>query len=653
VAGKLLDYALAYAKGGFSVLPLHSPADGACSCRRPGCDSPAKHPRLAHGLTDATLDEPTIRRWWAQWPEANVGLAIPDGYVVVDVDIPEASVALNGHDMPTTATAKTGRGWQFLFRTSTPVRPKVGVLEHVDLRGPGSYVVAPPSRHMSGADYVWLLAPREGIADAPAWVLEAGARAPVALADDGAPIPPGERNATFTRMAGAMRHQGMTATEIESGLLAVNGRTGASPLPVDEVASIARSVARYAPGERGPVVVLSAQQREALGRQTRTLFRSGREVVDEVPASWRYVVRPWIARGMVTELDGKPKAAGKTTFLLHLVRAVLDGAPFLGEPTERTPVVYLTEQSRSSLAPTLRTLGLDRDELAILSWPDAAGTSWPSIVAAALEEVDERGAGLLIVDTVGQFAGIRGDGENDAGAALEAMSPLQAAVAERDLGIVVSRHDRKSGGDVAESGRGSNAWTGAVDCVMALRRQLNPARPTIREIEAISRRGDVPAEPVVIELAEGRYTVLGSTGAVAFDEAQTKLADYLTGQPEPRSERDILGDLESERLTRSTLQRARDALMASGALERVGAGKAGDPYRYQVASLPNGSGQTLPPVSGVPSLSALHVGVGQTDIGPHRPPQSDPAAAGFARYLDESKGGMWAALDAVRDGPAS
>jgi hypothetical protein len=40
------------------------------------------------------------------------------------------------------------------------------------------------------------------------------------------------------------------------------------------------------------------------------------------------------------------------------------------------------------------------------------------------------GAGVLIVDTVSQFAGLRGDAENNSGDALAAVEPLQAAAAE-------------------------------------------------------------------------------------------------------------------------------------------------------------------------------------------------------------------------------
>ena len=312
-------------------------------------------------------------------------------------------------------------------------------------------------------------------------------------------------------------------------------------------------------------------------------FVTGAQLAAETPATWEYLAEPYIALGMIHELDGKPKVAGKTTLLLHLIAAVLDGRPFLGRPTMRSAVVLLTEQTRRSLAPTLRVLGLDRDELLILTWPDATGTSWPEIVAASVAECRRMGARLLVIDTLAPFVGLGAEMENDAAAALAAMRPLQAAAQEHDLAILLSRHDRKSGGDVAESGRGSNAWSGAVDCVIALRRQPNPVRPTIRELEAISRRGDVPEEAILLELTEAGYVVLGDSAAVAFTEARDRVLECLSVQPDGPLNGQTLDELaEATERTRPTTRRAVLALAASGVLERTGKGRAGDPYRYSL-----------------------------------------------------------------------
>jgi hypothetical protein len=185
------------------------------------------------------------------WPSANIGAVVPDSFIVVDVDVADVVTVFRSDELPRTATSRTGRGRHLIYRTSTPIRPKVGVREHVDLRGPGSYIVVPPSLHISGVHYEWAVPIEDGIADAPAWIADA-ARSPRPAGDrpDGSDdsIRKGQRNMTLASLAGAMRRPGMTAAEIEAALLAVNAGRCQPPLPDDEVRAIAASVGRYPPG---------------------------------------------------------------------------------------------------------------------------------------------------------------------------------------------------------------------------------------------------------------------------------------------------------------------------------------------------------------------------------------------------------------------
>jgi putative DNA primase/helicase len=246
----LLEGALAMAIAGWGVIPLHTPSAGACDCRLPDCPSPGKHPRTKNGLRDATTDAAQIRKWWGMWPTANIGAVVPDDCVVVDVDVADPATVFAIGELPQTAASRTGRGSHHAYRTGVPVRPKVGVREHVDLCGPGSYIVVPPSLHVSGARYEWVVPIASGIADAPGWIVEA-ASSPRAGGDrtddsDGS-IPEGERNARLTSLAGTMRRRGMTAAEIEPALLAVNAGRCHPPLSDREVRMIAASVGRYEP----------------------------------------------------------------------------------------------------------------------------------------------------------------------------------------------------------------------------------------------------------------------------------------------------------------------------------------------------------------------------------------------------------------------
>ena len=71
-----------------------------------------------------------------------------------------------------------------------------------------------------------------------------------------------------------------------------------------------------------------------------------------------WLVSGFVALQAITELDGKVKSSGKTTWATHLVAAILDGDRFMGYATTRTKVVYLTEQTQGSFREALSRAGL-------------------------------------------------------------------------------------------------------------------------------------------------------------------------------------------------------------------------------------------------------------------------------------------------------
>ena len=160
--------ALTYVKLGYRVLPLHHPVSTSaiqgrgmlCSCGDPACGAVGKHPLTAHGLKDATSDPTQLGRWWLRWPQANIGLVTGEVADVLDIDGPAGRAALRrvaAHDdlRLDGPLVRTGSGWH-LYVTPTGSGNRAGLLEQVDWRGRGGYVVAPPSRHASGGRYRWL-----------------------------------------------------------------------------------------------------------------------------------------------------------------------------------------------------------------------------------------------------------------------------------------------------------------------------------------------------------------------------------------------------------------------------------------------------------------------------------------------------------------
>jgi hypothetical protein len=196
VATPILDAALAFARQNHAVLPLTWPirVNGrlVCSCRKAAdCTAPAKHPigRLVpRGMLDASTDPAVIRKWFADEPAANLGVRT-DRLVVLDIDPRHdgdsslAELEYN-HEFPTTWRVMTGGGGEHVIfkcpegvtvnSSNAQSNPLLG--PGIDVRARGGYVVAVPSRHISGSVYAWSVDHHPAdieLAEAPEWLVEA------------------------------------------------------------------------------------------------------------------------------------------------------------------------------------------------------------------------------------------------------------------------------------------------------------------------------------------------------------------------------------------------------------------------------------------------------------------------------------------------
>ena len=162
----LLASALHLADLGIGVIPLWWPDGAICACPKGAeCPSPAKHPLTFNGLKDATSDANVIKGWWAKYPQANIGLVTGGEIDVIDVDgaIPAYQALIEDMGAPEhVATVLTGRGDGGLHIYCTPGGNKTipsgkhGLPNKIEVKGAGGYVVAPPSRHITGGTYTYL-----------------------------------------------------------------------------------------------------------------------------------------------------------------------------------------------------------------------------------------------------------------------------------------------------------------------------------------------------------------------------------------------------------------------------------------------------------------------------------------------------------------
>ena len=191
----LVGTALAFARHGHAVFPLHYPVGTdklVCSCGRL-CGNAAKHPYgmlVKNGVRSATTEPGIIKHWFGYTvPDANLGVSC-DRLVVLDVDPRhdgDETLAAIEHEcaLPETWRVLTGGGGQHIIfscpdgvviKNYSPTPGSVPPLgPGIDVRSRGGYIVAPPSRHISGRAYEFSVDhhPQDiALAPLPEWLCE-------------------------------------------------------------------------------------------------------------------------------------------------------------------------------------------------------------------------------------------------------------------------------------------------------------------------------------------------------------------------------------------------------------------------------------------------------------------------------------------------
>ncbi|MDH7640536.1 bifunctional DNA primase/polymerase [Sphingomonas oryzagri] len=166
--------ALQYARQGWPVFPCRE-CDGEPYVNSKGeTKTPkAKAPYIGNGCSGATVDEKTIVGWWRRWPNAMIGIAMGrNGLFAVDFDprveedvdpntgevtrreftldqLKAETEAQIGCEIPSSLVSVTPSGGVHVYlrqpAEGESIRNRGTLPLHVDVRGKGGYVIAPPS----------------------------------------------------------------------------------------------------------------------------------------------------------------------------------------------------------------------------------------------------------------------------------------------------------------------------------------------------------------------------------------------------------------------------------------------------------------------------------------------------------------------------
>lgn len=402
-----------------------------------------------------------------------------------------------------TVIVTTARGGHVWLQTPDRFRPFRVEEFGLDVKAEGSYVVAPPSIHPSGKPYEfandstqiltipnfrgWLQERLDclGVAWEPSPKPEGnGARPRLDVASALANLTAGNRNETFSRIAGRLHRDGWAVSEIIT-LLAPHADRVA--FPITELEGEVRGICgRYArPDAATPLQFVPLPDFLAQEEQ-------------EPPC----IIEGLVPTGAVVLLAGKPKL-GKSLLGLNAALCVSAGAKWLGEfTTSPGPVIICALEDRPSLVrKRLRAMAGALGSGEVYVRCGGLHLDRPEDVEALSNEIAKLRPVLVVIDPLIELH--RGD-ENDARAMADAISPLRDLARRHECAFLIVHHRRKSPGPVGDTVRGSSAIFGAVDGIIVVRElgeadpSLDPA-PLARLLEAQLRDGP-PPDPFQISL---------------------------------------------------------------------------------------------------------------------------------------------------------
>ena len=487
----LLDYALAYARLGWYVIPLE-----------PGGKRPLGR-MVPNGQHDATLNPDTIRRWWTTQPDANIGIVLaPSGLVAVDLDPRNGGIetmdvleAQHGR-LESDVYAFTGGGGEHRVFTlpaglSVSLPGKLG--PGVDLKVNG-YIVAEPSVHTSGKQYQWEASssPLDGMVPSPLpdWLRNLAAppsvpdvAQPVAVTAEqwdeiqrALPAIDADDRDTWIRVGMALHSTGcgqaaFTAWDQWSqrsdkydardqmrvwrsfkskGLAGVTYRS---------IFAMAQPVARYEVEARADGLLLTLHELQARA------------------SSLRWVVKHVLPDDSIGVLFGA-SGAFKSFLALDAALHVAHGMAWLGRKTMRGDVVYLAAEGGAGLMRRIdawhKHRGLDWRKASMRVCPVPLTLNTEAKVLREAIEQTGMAPRIIVIDTMSQtFVGE----ENSANEVAGFFRTIGRELRDRFRCCIVVVHH--SGHSATERPRGSSAITANVDFMFAVHRDEHEMLATL------------------------------------------------------------------------------------------------------------------------------------------------------------------------------
>lgn len=503
-----MSAALAYAQKGYAVFPL-TPRD---KTPLPG----------SRGFYDATTDERMIRQWWTAHPDANIAIATGSyanpkrKLVVIDVDANKAKNKVGDEtlhkweadhgEMPDTCMAVSGSGGVHYYYIAPDKYKSIdNVINNIDLKAEGGYIVAPPSIHPCGKPYEWKQG--KSILDKGPTFLSGSAKELAALAKadpEPAQIPDkprfempetilsGSRVQSMISLVGKLRGAGLSDDAIREAVEIENAEKCNPPLSSKELEKEVYPALKrdwkinrpyYSADER---ILISFPKPESL------------EAVAANPPQLSPVLIDGVLRQGHKLLISGPSKAGKSFALMRLAVGIAEGMAWFGAKCTQGRVLYLNmEIDHASCIDRFlkiyKALGLTFNihQSNIDIWP-LRGFSRPlsEMTDLIIDEAGDKYA-AIIIDPLYKLM----DGDENSNSDISRMvGNFDRIARETGAAVIYAHHFAKgTGGDKAVIDRAAGAGTFARDpdaiLTMTQLDTENPAHPeqTAWRIEYVLR----------------------------------------------------------------------------------------------------------------------------------------------------------------------
>jgi RecA-family ATPase len=297
----------------------------------------------------------------------------------------------------------------------------------------------------------------------------------------------GGRNDALTREAGKLRRLGHSETVIGAALLALNDERCDPPLVRDEILSIARSVSRYAPAERG--------DRGEDDQAPAPIDWSACEGRDPPPRTWW--IQDWLTPAPT--LCAGAGGVGKSILWQTIAAALATGCEYLEAATKPLNVLmWACEDDRDEL---WRRQARICEHFGI-KFPDLAGNltvvpryghdntmldlvfgrpCFTPLAKVLSEQINDKKADVVVLDNLAQ---LYGGNENDRHQVTMFVNGVHGMVRDRPFASVFLGHVARSQGSEYS---GSAAWENA--CRM--RWYLGPTLPDQKQDQEEAAADDI------------------------------------------------------------------------------------------------------------------------------------------------------------------